>query len=175
MRKLLLVFIVILFLQFVIGSCVDINTASLSELDEIVYVGPATAQKIVDARPFDSVGDMIRVYGIGEVKIEAIKAQGLACVGGESDDPGEDEPEENSREVSREVLDVPKTAQRKQEDVQPETIKLTPQTIKSEDDSQDSANGNYALYGMVLFCVLLAVLWAIKLKKEKYKKNEFRD
>jgi competence ComEA-like helix-hairpin-helix protein len=169
MRKLVLVFVVILFLQLVLASCVDINTASLSELDEITYVGPATAQKIVDARPFDSIEDMIRVYGIGEVKLQSIKDQGLACVDGEENpkDSLETEKEEEIEYVKKEIKKV--------EYFEADIIKLSPQTIKSKNDSQDSINGDYATYGLIIFCVLLAGLWLIKLKKEKYKQNEFRD
>jgi competence ComEA-like helix-hairpin-helix protein len=59
---------------------VDINTASLEELDKIKWVGPVIAQRIIDARPFYSVDELIRVNGIGEKKIADIKAQGLAWV-----------------------------------------------------------------------------------------------
>lgn len=59
---------------------IDINTASLQELDEIIWVGPVTAQRIIDARPFYSVDELIKVKGIGEKRLADIKAQGLAWV-----------------------------------------------------------------------------------------------
>lgn len=46
-------------------ALVNINTATLDELDTLPGVGPATAQKIIDARPFSSVGDIEQVAGIG--------------------------------------------------------------------------------------------------------------
>ncbi len=44
---------------------VNINTASLDELDTLPGVGPVTAQKIVDARPFSSTSEIQNVQGIG--------------------------------------------------------------------------------------------------------------
>ena len=61
---------------------VDINTASLQQLDEIIGIGPALAQRIVGARPFSSVDDLLRVKGIGEKTLQKIKDQGLAEVYG---------------------------------------------------------------------------------------------
>jgi len=46
-------------------ALVNINTSSLDELDTLPGVGPATAQKIIDARPFSSVSDIELVAGIG--------------------------------------------------------------------------------------------------------------
>jgi competence ComEA-like helix-hairpin-helix protein len=62
------------------SECIDINTASLEDLDRIYGVGPTIAQRIIEQRPFSSVDDLIRVKGIGEKTLEKIKEQGLACV-----------------------------------------------------------------------------------------------
>ena len=59
---------------------VDINSATLSQLDEITGIGPTYAQRIIDARPFSSVDDLIKVKGIGEKTLQKIKDQGLAYV-----------------------------------------------------------------------------------------------
>ena len=45
---------------------IDINTASYEELQEIIWVGPAIAQRIIDGRPFYSLDGLTRVNGIGE-------------------------------------------------------------------------------------------------------------
>ena len=44
-------------------------------------MGPSRAQAIIANRPFSSVDDLIRVKGIGPVRLSEIKQQGLACVG----------------------------------------------------------------------------------------------
>lgn len=47
----------------------DLNRASMSELQQIKGIGPSTAQKIIDWRtqngPFDSLGQLVEVKGIG--------------------------------------------------------------------------------------------------------------
>lgn len=64
------------------NACININTASLQELQEIVHIGPARAQELIDLRPFNSVDDLTRIKGIGKARLDDIKAQGRACVGG---------------------------------------------------------------------------------------------
>lgn len=45
---------------------VDLNSATLAELDTLPRVGPAMAQRIMDARPFRRASDLRRVRGVGE-------------------------------------------------------------------------------------------------------------
>lgn len=56
---------------------ININTASLNELDDIPGVGPSTAEKIIEYRKsngfFKKVEDIKNVSGIGEKKFEKIK------------------------------------------------------------------------------------------------------
>ena len=60
---------------------VNINTASHEKLQEIIWVGPVTARKIIDARPFYSLDEIVKVSGIGDKKLKDIKKQGLAWAG----------------------------------------------------------------------------------------------
>ncbi|MDO9557152.1 MAG: helix-hairpin-helix domain-containing protein [Coriobacteriia bacterium] len=59
------------------GGLVDINTATVADLDALPGIGPSTAQKIVDDRtvngPFMTIDDLMRVSGIGVAKVESLR------------------------------------------------------------------------------------------------------
>ncbi|MGM0165594.1 hypothetical protein IGI39_000536 [Enterococcus sp. AZ135] len=58
---------------------VDINSASVEELQKLEGVDAPLAQKIIDARPYKTVDELkSKVTGIGDAKLQAIKDQGLA-------------------------------------------------------------------------------------------------
>jgi competence ComEA-like helix-hairpin-helix protein len=82
MKKFLfLIFVFLTFPYFILASDrVEINTASLKQLETLTGIGPVKAQAIIDARPFLLVDDLIRVSGIGEKTLQKIKDQGLAYV-----------------------------------------------------------------------------------------------
>jgi competence protein ComEA len=52
---------------------VNINTATLAQLEELPGVGPATAQAIIDARPFKSIDDLERVKGLGVARVATLR------------------------------------------------------------------------------------------------------
>jgi competence protein ComEA len=56
---------------------VDLNSATVEQLDALPGVGPTTAQKIVDYRnehgPFTSVDDLDAIPGIGPARIDSLR------------------------------------------------------------------------------------------------------
>ncbi|PLR76561.1 MBL fold metallo-hydrolase [Bacillus sp. V3-13] len=64
------------------SSCIDINSAAVDRLQEIIHIGPARALELQSLRPFKSVDDLTKINGIGPAKMADIKKQGLACTGG---------------------------------------------------------------------------------------------
>lgn len=83
---------------------VDVNRASVEELEELSGIGPVIARRIVAFRhevgPFRRVGDLIRVRGIGSAKLERLRGQ--VSVGVESDpNAGRDRDDEGVEEAVR--------------------------------------------------------------------------
>jgi len=61
-----------------VPTLIDINQATVADLDRLPGVGPSTAQAIVDHRtrngPFASVDDLLAVRGIGPAKLAELRA-----------------------------------------------------------------------------------------------------
>lgn len=64
------------------ADCININTASKNELQEIIHIGPKRADDVINNRSYDSVDDLQSINGIGPARIADIKAEGIACTGG---------------------------------------------------------------------------------------------
>ena len=197
-KRLLLLIVSLILISNISATCengqIDINSASKNELDKLYGIGPAKAASIINSRPFDSVDDLINVNGIGEITLEKIKDQGLACVedfeeGDEKENKEEDEDleekeeeklDEESNDESEEEEDQKDVEENSEEvfkkkeyNVDKEIIILNPKDIKTEKSIEDSSKNNYAIYGLFSFCILLGFLYFIK-EKQRYSKNEFK-
>ena len=52
----------------------DLNTATAGELETVPGIGPVTARRIVEGRPYRAVDDLRRVAGIGEARLAELRA-----------------------------------------------------------------------------------------------------
>jgi len=61
-------------------NCIDLNSASIDELQDIIHIGPARAERVIEQRPFKSVEDLTKINGIGAARLADIEEEGKACV-----------------------------------------------------------------------------------------------
>lgn len=177
MRKIILFFAILFILPLISASCnegqIDINSASLEKMMKIKWLGGTgvTAQKVIDARPFNSLDDLTKVSGIAEGKLADIKNQGFACV----NENEQENKEENTKKLTDEIGKQAKTDNLKTtEEKLPynKTLSLITLTKDIKSDNNLKLNKNdYAIYGFIVFCILLAFLFIIK--KRRYNENEF--
>lgn len=56
-----------------LAGLIDINSATEQELRQLPGIGPTLAQRIIEARPFPSVGDLKRVRGIKDKMLNKLR------------------------------------------------------------------------------------------------------
>jgi competence protein ComEA len=54
---------------------IDVNTASERLLTTLPGIGPVTARRLIEGRPYHRLEDLLRVPGIGPARLEALRAR----------------------------------------------------------------------------------------------------
>ncbi|MDO8516794.1 MAG: helix-hairpin-helix domain-containing protein [Nanoarchaeota archaeon] len=144
MKLWLLVILVALMIVNVSAECnstqIDINSASIEELDKIIGVGIPTAEKIINSRPFDSVDSLTKVSGIKNATLNKIKQQGLACViGNNNENTNTNDHEEEVIEEDTNTNENANTnigSENNQNTITSNTINTNEETSKSEEETE---------------------------------------
>lgn len=158
MSKFALFVFVLILVGGVAADCekgqININSASASKLEKLDGIGEVLAERIIDARPFEDIDELIDIERIGKVTLEKIKKQGLACVG--------DEDEEEEEEIVEEVEEVYEKAEEKIGEVEEtKVISLNSNVVEKIEEDEKS---NFVIYGFVGFCFLLGILFLVQRK-----------
>jgi competence ComEA-like helix-hairpin-helix protein len=160
-----LIFIIVLLSNVGLSLCednqIDINSASKGKLDELYGIGEVMAERIIDSRPFSSVEDLTRVKGIGEVTLDKIEDQDLACV---EEEKGEEEKDyiegPNEKGKIEESEELEKVAERPKIETE-SIINLNPeQNINTNNrkiiyESKDELIRNSLLLAFNVFLILI--------------------
>lgn len=56
-----------------VGPVLNINTATLSDLESLPGIGPVTGQKIIDSRPYSQIEELLDRKIVGQATFEKIK------------------------------------------------------------------------------------------------------
>ena len=51
---------------------INVNKATIEELQKIVHIGPVRAQKIIENRPFRDIYELSKILGIGNKRMQDI-------------------------------------------------------------------------------------------------------
>lgn len=196
-KKVLVIFCFIFLIHFALSLCgtgqININSATIEELDLLIGIGPAYAQDIIDARPYSSVDDLDRAKNIGPSRLAKIKMQGLACIDSnnveiameqeikESDVEPTSQPEPESKLEPRNIIPETLSPINANVVVKPETesiINLNPESENTSEkviyESRNEKIRKYSIYAFAFF--LLIVISFLLLDKngrtENYSDND---
>ena len=61
--------------QVPLSPLVSVNSGTQSDLESLPGVGPATAKKIIDSRPYQTIEELVSKKAVGTALFEKIKAQ----------------------------------------------------------------------------------------------------
>ncbi len=78
MKKLLLVMLSMLIFAIPAWATIDLNTATMAQLESVKGIGPKKAQNIIDYRkktPFKSVDDLARVRLFGPKTMDKVRKE----------------------------------------------------------------------------------------------------
>jgi len=103
MKKILLVLVAFFAFSGFAFAAVDLNTATVDELQSVKGIGAKKAQAIIEYRqangPFKSVGDLKNVKGFGEKSVKKLKKD--VTVGGASADKKDDKAEKKMTKAEK--------------------------------------------------------------------------
>lgn len=154
---------------------IDINSAPLEKLMDIIWIGNSTAYKIIDYRqtnPFDSLDELTNISGIKSGKLLDIKTQGLACVSLEEANQTNNTKDENQTALQQTQSNlapaINNTPNITEKPITADIIQLNSKPKDIKTDINVLTSDRIAIYSLVAFCILLGVLFAAKkLKKHK--------
>lgn len=117
MKKLLVALFAFFAFSGLAMAAVDLNTATVEQLDALKGVGPAKAKAIVEYRtkngPFKSVDDLEKVKGFGKKSVDALRAE--LSVGGGAAPEAKAEKKGKAAAPAEKVKEEPKTEAKKEE------------------------------------------------------------
>ncbi|WP_051246189.1 MBL fold metallo-hydrolase [Thioalkalivibrio sp. ALE19] len=62
------------------GGCIDLNSVSQNRLQDIIHIGPARSEQIIEGRPWNSLDELTEFWRVGPEEIADMRDQGKACV-----------------------------------------------------------------------------------------------